>query len=76
MARRSPSLARPDTGPVTPGDHSAEDARRLWAVSSDGTNAHPLVIDGADCRQELPQWSRDGKRLLFVCLGPERHVRP
>ena len=62
-------VARTDTGPVQPGDRTAEDARRIWTMASDGADAHPLPIDGAGCRHELPRWSGDGKHLLFVCLN-------
>jgi Tol biopolymer transport system component/DNA-binding CsgD family transcriptional regulator len=65
-------VTRADPGPVTPADNDAEDGRRIWTMAGDGSNAHALPIEDADCRQELPQWSGDGKQLLFVCLNSDR----
>lgn len=69
-------VARPDAGPVEAsgleGSAEAEQARRLWTMRSDGSDAAPLAVDGTDCRHERPMWSRDGEQLLFACLaGPE-----
>jgi Tol biopolymer transport system component len=65
-------VARPDTGPVAPADVDAiavaEATRRIWVMDADGSNAHEVKTDGADCRQERPQWSKDGEQILFACI--------
>jgi Tol biopolymer transport system component/DNA-binding CsgD family transcriptional regulator len=68
-------VARPDTGPVAPADADAiaraEALRRIWVMDADGGNARQLLTDGADCRQERPQWSKDGEQILFACIDGE-----
>jgi DNA-binding CsgD family transcriptional regulator/Tol biopolymer transport system component len=71
-------LARPDTGPVgaqgLEGDSIAEQARRIWTMRSDGSDAGPIDIEGVECRHERPQWSSDGEALLFLCLTAEGYA--
>lgn len=46
-------------------------ARRIWAMAPDGTNPHPLTADPT-ARDERPQWSTDGKTLLFARFRGEQ----
>jgi serine/threonine protein kinase len=49
---------------VTVGD--SPDIRRLWSVSADGQNAHPLQFAWpADAGQSAGQWTPDGRHFLF-----------
>jgi len=45
---------------------SGSDGTRLWSVSADGQNAHPLQLDWpANASQHSGQWTPDGRHFLF-----------
>ncbi len=59
---------------------SWNDTRTLWVANRDGSNARPLVHAGKDIHE--PQWSRDGKYIMYIsnnrlwvidAQGNERH---
>lgn len=59
---------------------SWNDTRTLWVANRDGSNARPLVNAGNDIYE--PQWSKDGKYIMYIsnnrlCIidaqGKERH---
>jgi serine/threonine protein kinase len=48
--------------------------RRLWSVSADGRNAHPLRLEWpANANQYAGQWTPDGRHFLF---SSDREERP
>ncbi len=60
-------VAAPDAPNVVGGDPSfaAMAQRRIWLVGADGTNQRRLTSDATHA-EELPQWSKDGRFVLFV----------
>jgi len=63
-------VAMPGAGPAVAGGDAAKAAlaqRKIWAMDADGSNQHALTDDAA-YRDEYPQWSADGSRILFVRL--------
>jgi Tol biopolymer transport system component len=48
-------------------------SRRLWSVSADGQNAHPLRLDWpANASQHSGQWTADGRHFVFSSDREER----
>ncbi len=60
-------VAASDAPNVVGGDPSfaAMAQRRIWLVAADGSSAHRLTSDGTHA-EELPQWSKDSRFILFV----------
>jgi Tol biopolymer transport system component len=49
-----------------PSIRSGTHGTRLWSVSADGQNAHPLRLDWpANANQYSGQWTPDGRHFLF-----------
>jgi Tol biopolymer transport system component/DNA-binding CsgD family transcriptional regulator len=61
-------ISAPDFGPA--GRDGALRVRRVWLMDADGSNKRPLT-EGEGFRDEAPQWSRDGSRILFARLTTE-----
>ncbi len=64
-------------GPAAPGLPSGDPAlqamagRRIWVMAADGSGQHPLTTDPC-CRDEHPEWSADGRAILFARLEGDR----
>ena len=65
-------VAGPDIGAVGGGNEAKVGAgqRRLWVMQRDGSDKRQLTNDPA-YRDERPQWSNDGTRILFARLNAE-----
>lgn len=63
-------VAAPDLGSLGGGPpaKAAAAERRIWMMTQDGSDQHPLTSD-PNYRDEFPQWSRDGQFILFARLN-------
>jgi dipeptidyl aminopeptidase/acylaminoacyl peptidase len=55
-----------DLGPD--GRDASLTARRIWLMTPDGSNERRLTDGDEGDREELPQWSTDGRNILFARL--------
>lgn len=61
--KRIAYCAGPDAGEGEWRDALA--GRRVWIVNADGAGAHAVTHD-KQCRDEAPEWTPDGRRIVFV----------
>jgi DNA-binding CsgD family transcriptional regulator len=74
-------VAMPDEGDEPAGNDGVRGAlaqRKIWLMDTQagaelGTNKRPLTSDAA-YRDEYPEWSADGKQILFVRLDARNHA--
>jgi dipeptidyl aminopeptidase/acylaminoacyl peptidase len=58
---------------IASGDQSNLADRRLWIMNGDGADKHQLTND-PQYRDEHPQWSHDGQRIVFTRLDKQGHA--
>ncbi|MHC9543773.1 MAG: hypothetical protein AB9903_30030 [Vulcanimicrobiota bacterium] len=47
--------------------------RRIWIINKDGSDRHQLIRN-SPCREERPQWSSDGRSILFFRIDGKEQV--
>ena len=60
--------------PASPDYFRAMPERRIWLTDPDGNNRRRLTKD--ESREERPQWSADGRYILYVRMAPSQSATP